>query len=210
MKKKLIIVGAGGFAKAVIDSMDQDEFVIIGFIDSIKTGEHQGFPILGNSFSDIESPSDYYFFIAIGDPSDRALWLKRITDNQLRTVNIIDKTAIVSRRSTLGTCIYIGKMAIINCDSKLEDGVVINTRALVEHGNYISYCTNVSTNVVLNGDVRVGKKTFIGSCTVVNGQLFIGSNSVIGSGSVVIRNIPDNVVVAGSPTRLIKERKKDV
>ncbi len=100
-------------------------------------------------------------------------------------------------------------MAIVNCDSYIEDGVVINTRALVEHGNHISYCSNISTNVVLNGDVRVGEKTFIGSCTVVNGQLTIGNSTIVGSGSVVIRNIPNNVVVAGSPTRLLKERNKN-
>ena len=97
-------------------------------------------------------------------------------------------------------------MAIVNCDSQLEDGVVINTRALIEHGNHISYCTNISTNVVLNGDVYVGEKSFIGSCTVVNGQIKIGSSTIVGSGSVVIRNIPNNVVVAGTPTRLIRER----
>lgn len=77
---------------------------------------------------------------------------------------------------------------------------------MIEHGNHISYCTNISTNVVLNGDVYVGEKSFIGSCTVVNGQIKIGSSTIVGSGSVVIRNIPNNVVVAGTPTRLIRER----
>lgn len=206
MKRKLVIIGAGGFAKAIIDSLDHELYKLEGFIDSVKSGMHQGVPILGHTLNDIKSASDYYYFIAIGDPDDRALWLEEIKKQNLETINIIDKTAIVSERSSLGTCIYVGKMAIINTDSSLEDGVVINTRALIEHGNYISYCTNVSTNVVLNGDVKVGKKTFIGSCTVVNGQLKIGSSSIIGSGSVVIRNIPDNVVVAGTPTRLLKER----
>ena len=60
--------------------------------------------------------------------------------------------------------------------------------------------------VVLNGDVFVGRKCFIGSCTVVNGQLKIGDSSIVGSGSVVIRNVDENVVVAGSPTRLIRKR----
>lgn len=207
MKNKLIIIGAGGFAKAVIDSLDHDKFEITGFIDSHKSGSHQGFPILGHDFNEIENPQDIFFFIAIGDPDDRDVWFTRIKKNNLKTINIIDRTAIVSKRAKLGTCIYIGKMAIVNSDSLLEDGVVINTRALIEHGNYISYCSNISTNVVLNGDVVVGRKTFVGSCTVVNGQLRIGSSSIVGSGSVVIRHIPDNVVVAGSPTRFIKERK---
>lgn len=209
MKNKLIIIGAGGFAKSVIDSLDHGEYSIEGFLDSIKSGTHQGYPILGHSLEDVSSLSEYKFFIAIGDPDDRALWLQKIKNENLETINIIDKTAIVSTRTNLGTCIYVGKMAIINCDSMLEDGVVINTRALVEHGNYISYCSNISTNVVLNGDVYVGEKTFIGSCTVVNGQLSIGDGVIIGSGSVVIRNVPGHVVVAGAPTRFLKERNKN-
>lgn len=206
MKQKLIIIGAGGFAKTVIDSLDHKKYDIKGFIDTFKTGEHQGYPILGESLDIIREPNQYVYFIAIGDPDYRALWMDLLEEKQLSTINVIDRTSIVSERSRLGTCIYIGKMAIVNCDSELEDGVVINTRALVEHGNYISYCTNISTNVVLNGDVSIGIKSFIGSCTVVNGQLKIGNSSIIGSGSVVIRDIPDSVVVAGAPTKFIRTR----
>ena len=128
-----------------------------------------------------------------------------LQDFDLEQINVIDHSAIISRSANLGDGIYIGKMCLVNCDSTLADGVVINTRSLIEHGNSIGYCTNISTNVVLNGDVNVGTLTFVGSCTVVNGQLTLGSNSVIGSGSVVIRDIPNNVVVAGSPTRLIRK-----
>ncbi|MDZ4030834.1 acetyltransferase [Kluyvera ascorbata] len=206
MKAKLIVIGAGGFAKAVIDSLDSDLYEIYGFIDTFKTGEHQGYSILGNTLDAISEPEKYVYFIAIGDPDCRALWMNLLNKRNLSTINVIDKTSIISNRARLGTCIYIGKMAIVNCDSELEDGVVVNTRALIEHGNYISYCSNVSTNVVLNGDVFVGVRTFIGSCTVVNGQIKIGNSAIIGSGSVVIRDIPDNVVVAGSPTRFLRLR----
>lgn len=206
MKRKLIIIGAGGFAKTVIDSLDHGKYEIKGFIDTFKTGEHQGYPILGDVLSVINEPNQYVYFIAIGDPDCRALWMCLLEKMQLSTINVIDKTSIISERSRLGTCIYVGKMAIINCDSELENGVVVNTRALIEHGNYISYCSNISTNVVLNGDVYVGSKSFIGSCTVINGQLKVGNSSIIGSGSVVIRDIPDNVVVAGTPTRFIRVR----
>ncbi|RAU36887.1 acetyltransferase [Enterobacter sp. ECC-175] len=209
MKTKLVIIGAGGFAKAVIDSLDHNQYEIIGFLDSIKSGHHQGYPILGGSLDDLTVPNSFKYFIAIGDPDDRASWFEKIKNANLNTINVIDKTAIVSSRATLGSCIYVGKMAIINCDSSLADGVVINTRALIEHGNRISYCSNISTNVVLNGDVVVGEKTFVGSCTVVNGQLTIGNSSIVGSGSVVIRDIPDCVVVAGSPTRLLRKRKEN-
>lgn len=207
MKKKLLIIGAGGFAKSIIESINHTEFELVGFIDTYKQGYHQGYPIVANDINEIENPKDYIYFIGVGDPKYRFHFLLLLKEYNLPLMNIIDSTALLSRNVELGEGIYIGKMCIVNSDTKLSDGVVINTRSLIEHGNQIGVCSNISTNVVLNGDVNVGEQTFIGSCTVVNGQIVIGNHSTIGSGSVVIKNIPNKVVVAGSPTRLIREIK---
>lgn len=207
MKEKLIIIGAGGFSKSLIDSINHTEVELIGFIDTYKQGAHQGYPIIANSVDEIKNPYDYVYFVGIGDPKERYCFFSILKENNFKQINVIDSTALISKNVELGEGIYIGKMCIVNADSILEDGVVINTRSLVEHGNHIGICSNISTNVVLNGDVKVGDRTFVGSCTVVNGQITIGSESIIGSGSVVIRNIADRVVVAGSPTHLIREIK---
>ena len=205
MKRKLIIFGAGGFSKSIIESIDYSKIDFVGFIDTYKKGQHQGYSIIANNIDEISNPERYVYFIGIGEPLVRYKILQLLKERKLKLINIIDSTALISRNTELAEGIYIGKMCIINTDSKLEDGVVINTRSLIEHGNQIGCCTNVSTNVVLNGDVTVGDRTFVGSCTVVNGQIKIGSDSIIGSGSVVIRNINDRVVVAGSPTHLIRK-----
>ena len=48
--KNLIIIGAGGYAKSVIDSVDHMNFRMVGYIDDIKPKGtfHLGYPILGN------------------------------------------------------------------------------------------------------------------------------------------------------------------
>lgn len=204
-KKKLLIIGAGGFAKSIIDSLDEHQYILEGFIDTYKQGIHQGYPIIAHNIFQVNNPNEYVYFIGIGDPIVRHEFLTVLQEKNLELINIIDSTAILSKNVNLGAGIYVGKMSIINGDTTILDGAVINTRALIEHGNTIGICSNISTNVVLNGDVAVGQKTFVGSCTVVNGQINIGECSIIGSGSVVIRNIPDNVIVAGSPTRLIRD-----
>lgn len=205
MKCKLIIFGAGGFSKSIIDSLDPEKYELTGFIDKYKSGVHQSYPILGNDISEIDNKDEFYYFIGVGQPSARKYYLNVVRKYNLKLINVIDKTALLSTEVTLGVGVFIGKLCILNRGCTIHDAAVINTRSLIEHGNEVGLCSNISTNVVLNGDVSVGEETFIGSCTVVNGQIKIGSNSVIGSGSVVIRNIPNNVVVAGSPTRLIRE-----
>lgn len=207
--KKLVIIGAGGFAKSIIDALNTNQYELIGFIDSYKTGTHQGYKILTNSISDLKDKEKYLFFIGIGEPSIREYYYNELKKYNLNLATIIDKTAILSRNIKIGKGVFIGKMVIVNADAILQDNVVLNTRSLIEHGNHIGEHTNVSTNSVLNGDVIVGNKTFIGSSAVVNGQIKIGSNSIIGSGSVVIRDIEDNSVVAGSPTRLIRRNNNE-
>lgn len=55
--------------------------------------------------------------------------------------------------------------------------------------------------------VKIGKNVWIGAdCTILPG-IMIGNNSVIGAGSVVTKDVPDNVVVAGNPAEIIKDIK---
>lgn len=54
-------------------------------------------------------------------------------------------------------------------------------------------------------EVSIGNDVWIGGNTVINPGVSIGNNVVIGSGSVVTKNIPDNVIAAGNPCRVIRE-----
>lgn len=53
------------------------------------------------------------------------------------------------------------------------------------------------------GDVVIGNNVFVGAESVILPNVTIGDNSIIGANSTVSRNIPANVVAAGSPARVI-------
>lgn len=53
------------------------------------------------------------------------------------------------------------------------------------------------------GKVKIGNGVFIGAGTIVLPNVKIGDNSIIGAGSVVTKNIPENVVAAGNPARVL-------
>ena len=203
--KKLIIVGAGGYAKSVLDSVDHMNFEMAGYIDDIKEKGvyHQGYPVLGNTIDCIENPETFVYFVAIGNKSKRKLWFDRLKERNLSLINVIDKSAIVSHAATLGEGCFIGKLAILNHGSSVGDNCVINTRALIEHGCCIKDHVNISTNSTLNGDVICENGSFIGSGTVINGQLTIGEWALVGSGAVVIRDVKERTVVVGVPAKEI-------
>ena len=53
--------------------------------------------------------------------------------------------------------------------------------------------------------VTIGNNVWVGGNAVINPGLTIGDNVVIGSGSVVTRDIPDGVVAAGNPCRVLRK-----
>lgn len=204
--EKLIIIGAGGYAKSVLDSIDFYNYKVEGFIDEYATNdEHLGYPILAKSLEELENPKKYFYFIAIGNNAKRKIWYDRLKENKLRLINVVDRSAIISPEAKIGTGCFIGKMAIINSKATVGSNCVINSRALIEHGCSVSKHVNLSTNSVINGDVVVGEGSFVGSCSVTIGQLSIGKWSTVGAGAVVTKNVGDGVTVAGVPAKVIKE-----
>ena len=57
--------------------------------------------------------------------------------------------------------------------------------------------------------VTLGDNVWIGGNTVILPGVHIGSNTVIGAGSVVTKDIPDWVIAAGNPCKVIREITED-
>lgn len=53
--------------------------------------------------------------------------------------------------------------------------------------------------------VTIGDNVWLGGSVVINPGVHIGNNVVIGSGSVVTKDIPDNMIAAGNPCKIIRE-----
>lgn len=52
--------------------------------------------------------------------------------------------------------------------------------------------------------VTIGHHVWIGGRAIINPGVTIGNNVVVASGAVVVKDVPDNVVVGGNPARIIK------
>ena len=53
--------------------------------------------------------------------------------------------------------------------------------------------------------IRIEDNVWIGGAAILLPGVTVGKNAVVGSGSVVTRSVPENVVVAGNPARVIRE-----
>lgn len=63
-----------------------------------------------------------------------------------------------------------------------------------------------SRNSHLYGPITICDKVWIGANVIILPNVQIGRNSVIGAGSVVTKSIPENVIAAGNPCRVIRKK----
>ncbi len=52
--------------------------------------------------------------------------------------------------------------------------------------------------------ITIGNNCWIGGHATINPGVTIGDNVVVASGAVVVKDVPDNVIVGGNPARIIK------
>ena len=98
---------------------------------------------------------------------------------------------------SLGYKTDIGAFTYINA----KFGVIIEDK--VQIGSHCSIYS-VSTIDGKEGGVVLKKNCRIGSHSVVMPGVTVGENAVVGAMSFVNRDIPDNVVAAGVPAKVIK------
>ena len=53
--------------------------------------------------------------------------------------------------------------------------------------------------------ITLAENVWIGDRAVVGKGVTIGKNSIVAAGAVVVKDVPENVVVGGNPARIIKE-----
>ncbi len=106
----------------------------------------------------------------------------------------------------------IGRNTMISLGAKIDvrrGKITIGDHCLITHGCYI--LSHDGAAHVLNSDdngsgfVNIGNHVFIGVNTVVLRNVTIGSHAIIGAGSVVNKDIPEGVVAAGNPIKIIKQ-----
>jgi serine acetyltransferase len=92
-----------------------------------------------------------------------------------------------------GFNVYHGQSLIIN------EATVIGKNVTVRHS------TTIGNARAGGGCPVIGNNVDIGANSVIIGEITIGDNSIIGAGSVVVKNVPENVKVAGNPARVISQ-----
>lgn len=124
----------------------------------------------------------------------------------------IEPGAIIRDKVSIDKNAVIMMGAVINIGAEIGEGSMIDMNAVVGARGKIGKRTHVGAGAVIAGVLEppsekpceIGDDVLIGANSVILEGVSIGDGSVVAAGSVVVENVPEGVVVAGTPAKIIK------
>ena len=208
--EKILLIGAGGHAKTIVDTIERmGTYEIAGFADenNIDSEVYRGYKVLGSDrdCDDLFSRGIKYAFLSIGymGKTDirRRLYEKYHRAGFVFPV-IVDPEAVVAADARIGEGTYIGRNAVVNADSTVGMNCIINTAAVVEHECSIGDFSHIAVAAAVCGRTQIGCDCMVGANATIIQGIAIGDEVVVGAGSVVLKNIESGSVVVGNPAVL--------
>lgn len=210
--QNVLVYGTSGHARVVVDALRmQGRYEVAGYLDDTLCeslpGSHLGLPILGGEFQLAQLFLEGHDTIipAFGDSQGR---IKLIA---LAESIGFDLGTVIHPRATLagdvdikgGTVVLAG--AVINTMSSVGKAVIVNTGAGVDHDCCLEDGSHIGPGVHLGGGVFIGRGAWIGIGATIKDRVRIGAGAIVGAGSLVLSDIPSNVVAYGVPAKIQRE-----
>ncbi|NQE60874.1 acetyltransferase [Caulobacter sp. RHG1] len=205
----VVIIGGGGHAKVVIESLRAAGETVAAIVDADPTPRTVlGVPVVGDdlALADLHGQGLSKLFVAIGDNSLREKLGRKAREQGFVLVNAIHPSAVISPSVQFGEGIAVMAGVAINADSRIGDLAIVNTGAVVDHDCVLGAACHLGPASALAGNVSVGARAFLGVGARVIPGVRIGADTIVGAGGVVIRDLPDAVLAIGVPAKIKGDR----
>lgn len=211
--KTLLIWGAGDQGTVTLEcALAMKVYSKIDFLDFKEKGgrEIPGYRVYQERDIVLEEMLSSYdeVIVASGDNHLREQKTMLLVSMGIPIATIIHPTAVISPSARVSGGSTLLAYAVVNTNAQVGMGCIVNTAAVIEHDCVVEDFVNISPKAGMAGHTQIGKKSFMGIGSTVIDGILIGREVIIGAGAVVIRNIPDCVVAAGVPAKIIKQTGK--
>jgi len=205
---ELLIVGAGGHAKTIIDLVRQaNHYHLAGLVAEPTPAESDvlGVRVLGGE-EVLQSLHDKGIRLmvngvgAINRNRVRYEIFVRMAERGFAFPRIVHPKAIVEPSASIAAGVQIFGMAFVGSAARVGFGAVINTGAIVSHDCKIGDLAHLTPGVVLAGSVHVGIGALIGMGVTTAVGVRIGEWARIGNGSRINGDVPPHAIVQAGTT----------
>ncbi len=119
-----------------------------------------------------------------------------------------DVTLLSINRLYIGSNVYIAKGCWINAIGGVNIGneVVLSPYVVIASSNHGFKFDSVQKGGAHLSPIVINIGSWIASHAVISAGVVVGKGNIVGANSVVTKNTPDNVLVAGVPAKIIKNR----
>jgi len=209
------IYGSGGLGREVLElakqiNKIQKRWTEVIFIDDMRTENiFQACRVVSylKLLKEVSS-CEIEIVIAVGEPNDRKKLAEKVTSNEYILSTLIHPNVYIPDSTTIGEGVVICSNAYISCDVTIGNNAYIQPNALVGHNTIIGNNSVISPSVNIAGACQIGCNTYIGMNACVKEETHIGDDTIIGIASVVIRDIPSEMIALGNPARPMKKNEE--
>ena len=146
--------------------------------------------------------------------SGTVIYAGNLIGNNFQTGN----KANIRELNEIGDNVSVGTLSVIEHHVTIQDGVRIHTQVFVPEFTLLEGESWLGPNVVITNarfpkhadakeklkGAQIKQNAKIGANSTLLPAVVIGVNSLVGAGSVVTKDVPDGVIVAGNPACMIR------
>jgi UDP-perosamine 4-acetyltransferase len=206
----VVIIGGGGHAKVVIESLRASGKAVAAIVDADPTPRSVlGVPVVGDdlALADLRGQGLSELFVALGENRLREKLGGKARDLGFTLVNAIHPSAVISPTARIGEGVAVMAGVAINADSRIGDLAIVNTGAVVDHDCVLGAACHLGPATALAGNVTLGDRAFLGVGARAIPGVTIGADAIVGAGGVVVRDLPDGVLAVGVPAKIKGDRR---
>lgn len=139
--------------------------------------------------------------------SEKEEWINIIKNAGIKTISAIHERAVVASTAVIGEAVIINANAVVQPFATIGTGAMVHACSIVEHDSVVGEYANLAPGARMAGWSRLG----VGSTVFTGANLIpkvkVGKGSIVAAGSTVTKDVPDGVLVAGSPAKFKKKIK---
>lgn len=193
--KPVLIIGGGGHAKVIIDTLKIVGRNILGIVDTeVEPGEQiLGVSVLGNDETVYNYDANKVELAnGIGAlPGQTLRWRlgDKFRKDGYKFTTVVHPGAIIGSNVMISEGVQIMAGCVVQPYVEIGMDTIINTGTTIDHDCHIGACCHIAPGVTLSGGVKVGENVHIGTGTNVVQQIIISDGVAVYAGTLVSSDI---------------------